>query len=125
MNTHTLQLGVTHVVTLLGNGNEGDRASDVGKLVAAHEVNPSHISSAAKPSHILSVVKPSHIMPVTIFFIRCAPLCPPQMGWTHLPLSGGKLQDTDDPENLRRLSEVLELLDQGETVLLHCAAGSY
>jgi len=58
-------------------------------------------------------------------------------GWLHLPLSGGascmsnsdkrrsKALKADDQQSLSRVKEVAELLKQGESVIVHCAAGMH
>jgi hypothetical protein len=48
-----------------------------------------------------------------------------ELGWTHLPMSGAKLDAPTDAKSFLRLYEVLPLLDQGKSVVVHCAAGMH
>ena len=46
------------------------------------------------------------------------------LGWSHVPLSGGRVAGPDDAASLRRVvAEIVELLRAGERVVVHCAAG--
>eukprot|EP00947_MAST-08B_sp_MAST-8B-sp1_P004024 g4024.t1 len=47
------------------------------------------------------------------------------LGWTHLPLSGGRLEEPGDLESILRLHEVVTLLERGESVLVHCSASMH
>jgi hypothetical protein len=48
-----------------------------------------------------------------------------QIGWTHLPLSGGGVRTAEDVEVVGRLSLVVDLLHSGRSVVVHCAAGMH
>lgn len=43
--------------------------------------------------------------------------------WTHLPLSGRRMEGADDAASLARLPELLGLWDEPRRVVVHCAAG--
>lgn len=47
------------------------------------------------------------------------------VGWTHLPLSGGRVDGEGDMETLAQLPAVVDLLRRGRSVVLHCAAGMH
>eukprot|EP00040_Diaphanoeca_grandis_P009132 m.47778 g.47778 ORF g.47778 m.47778 type:complete len:348 (+) comp20568_c0_seq2:215-1258(+) len=48
-----------------------------------------------------------------------------ELGWVHISISGGRVDDPQDITNLQRLKEVMELLKCGSSVLVHCAAGMH
>ena len=45
------------------------------------------------------------------------------LGWIHLPLSGRRLDQSDDRESLARLPALLDLWYEPRRVVIHCAAG--
>eukprot|EP00035_Acanthoeca_spectabilis_P027908 m.468354 g.468354 ORF g.468354 m.468354 type:complete len:509 (+) comp27404_c0_seq1:103-1629(+) len=47
------------------------------------------------------------------------------IGWTHLPLSGGRVDGEGDMETIAQLPAVVDLLRRGRSVVLHCAAGMH
>lgn len=47
------------------------------------------------------------------------------VGWTHIPLSGGRLEKEEDADHLKRLVVVRAMLELGECVLVHCSAGMH